>query len=377
MKKFSTLLIALMLFSGYVFSQVEVTFQVDMSQEGASDDGIYVTGNWMDDAGLGGEWQEPGTNDDARMTDGDGDGIYTLTVSLPAGDYQYKYANGTGFANAEAGGGGDNYQADLSDCGGVDNGFGGYNRTMTVQDGETQFFLDIFQFNSCATTDVNTASVTFQVNMNQEGASDDGVFVTGNWMDDAGLGGEWQEPGSNTDAQMSDDDGDGIYTLTVAITPGDYQYKYANGTGFANAEAGGGGDNYQADLSACGGVDNGFGGYNRTMTVPAGAAEYTLPAFFFNSCELTITSISTPISTIRDITIAPNPMSSRALIIIDNPSFSDHQLIIYDMMGRAVKQYRNVQTNVELNRSELNAGIYQAVFRNDKGEVMTTKFMVQ
>jgi len=376
MKKHFTLITSLLLFSWSAIAQVSVTFQVDMTQEEISEDGVFVTGNWMDDAGLGGEWEEPGSNEDARMTDGNGNGIYTLTVMLPAGEYQYKYANGSGFVNAEAGGDSDNYQADLSDCGGVDNGFGGYNRTLTVADGEAELFLEAFQFNSCVTAEIISADVTFRVDMGQETVSEDGVFVTGNWMDDAGLGGEWQEPGSNTDAQLTDEDGDGIYTLTVTIPAGDYLYKYANGSGFVNAEAGGDSDNYQADLSDCGGVDNGFGGYNRTMTVPEGASELTLQLFVFNACELT-SSTSAPISTIRGISIAPNPMSSYALITIDNPSFTKHDVTIYDMMGRAVRQFRQVQTNVEIQRSDLVAGMYHAVFSNEKGEVMTAKFIVR
>jgi len=219
-------------------------------------------------------------------------------------------------------------------------------------------------------------SVTFQVDMTQEEISEDGVFVTGNWMDDAGLGGEWEEPGSNEDARMTDGNGNGIYTLTVMLPAGEYQYKYANGSGFVNAEAGGDSDNYQADLSDCGGVDNGFGGYNRTMTVPEGASELTLQLFVFNACELT-SSTSAPISTIRGISIAPNPMSSYALITIDNPSFTKHDVTIYDMMGRAVRQFRQVQTNVEIQRSDLVAGMYHAVFSNEKGEVMTAKFIVR
>jgi len=215
------------------------------------------------------------------------------------------------------------------------------------------------------------------VDMSVQGASSDGVFATGNWMDDAGLGGEWQTPGDNAEAQMTDDNGDDIYTLTVMLPAGDYQYKYANGTGFANAEAGGDQDNFQADLSACGGTDNGFGGYNRNFTVPEGASEFVLDAFFFNSCELSTTSVSAPTSTIQGITIAPNPVAGRALITIDNPSFSNHELVIYDMTGRAVKRFYDVQTRVEINRSDLNSGMYLAAFRNEKGEIITAKFVVR
>ena len=216
--------------------------------------------------------------------------------------------------------------------------------------------------------------VTFRVDMSVVGASDNGVFVTGNWMDDAGLGGEWQEPGSNQSARLTDDDEDGVYTLTVTLPAGTYQFKYANGAGWPNAEAGGGGDNYQADLSGCGGTDNGFGGYNRNMTVPADDS-YELPAYEFNSCNLS-TSISEPISTIKGIRIAPNPVIATSQIVLDNPTFTPHNLLISDMTGKVVKMIPNVLNVVEISRGDLAPGLYFATFRNDKGETITSKLLV-
>ncbi len=218
-------------------------------------------------------------------------------------------------------------------------------------------------------------TVTFQVDMSEVGADAAGIFVTGNWMDDAGLGGEWQEPGSNPEAELTDEDGDGVFTLTVTLPAGSYQYKYANGTGWPNAEAGGGADNYQADLSGCNGTDNGFGGYNRNIEIPTGVDEFSLPAFLFNSCGLS-TSVSEPISTIRGIEVAPNPIVGRAQITLDNPTSADHDLVITDMAGRIVKEVSNVQNFVIIDADELSSGLFLATFRNDRGETITTKLLV-
>ncbi len=68
-------------------------------------------------------------------------------------------------------------------------------------------------------------SVTFQVDMNNETVSPDGVHMAGNWQAAAGYPGDWQP---NT-AELTDDDADGIYTLTVDLPTGQYEYKFING----------------------------------------------------------------------------------------------------------------------------------------------------
>jgi len=71
-------------------------------------------------------------------------------------------------------------------------------------------------------------SVTFQVDMNGETVSPNGVHVAGDWQD--GLPGEDTNAGDWTaDANMmSDVDADGIYELTVILPAGEYQFKFIN-----------------------------------------------------------------------------------------------------------------------------------------------------
>ena len=73
-------------------------------------------------------------------------------------------------------------------------------------------------------------SVTFQVDMNGQTVSPDGVHVAGSFQAAAGFEFEgvptdWQ-PGT---AAMIDDNSDGIYSLTVDIPAGQYEYKFING----------------------------------------------------------------------------------------------------------------------------------------------------
>ncbi len=78
-------------------------------------------------------------------------------------------------------------------------------------------------------------SVTFQVDMNGETVSPNGVHVAGNWQDEAGFPGEWDP--NTTSRGMTDDNADGIYELTVDVPPGDYEYKFINDNAWGADEA--------------------------------------------------------------------------------------------------------------------------------------------
>ncbi|MEM1215626.1 MAG: T9SS type A sorting domain-containing protein [Bacteroidota bacterium] len=220
-------------------------------------------------------------------------------------------------------------------------------------------------------------SVTFAVDMNEQTVSMDGVFATGNWMDDAGLGGEWQEPGSNMDAMLTDDDGDGVYTLTVSMAAGTYEMKYANGTGWANAEAGGGNDNYQADLEACDGIGNGLGGFNRGITVPAGDA-YTVDIYLFNSCTESAVLNTDEVSTLGKVTIAPNPATDLLNVTFDNDLRADHVVSLFSLTGQLLTRVNLGNSNtLTLDVSNYPKGMYLLQFTNDKGETGTKKLMIK
>jgi hypothetical protein len=92
---------------------VPITFQVDMSDADVSGS-VYVAGGFTN-------WQ----NERVEMMDDDEDGIYEATIDIAAGStHQYKFMNG------------DTWETVPQECG-VDDGYGGYNREITIPDTET------------------------------------------------------------------------------------------------------------------------------------------------------------------------------------------------------------------------------------------------
>ncbi|MDD4177848.1 MAG: hypothetical protein PHY58_12265, partial [Bacteroidales bacterium] len=92
MKKF-LLGFLMLIFSGFItcaMAQVDVTFQVDMSEQTVSDDGVSVAGDFQNEAGYPNNWA-PG---ETMMTQVGATSVYALTVQLPAGTYSFKYING-------------------------------------------------------------------------------------------------------------------------------------------------------------------------------------------------------------------------------------------------------------------------------------------
>jgi hypothetical protein len=223
----------------------DVTFLVNMENENVSAEGIYYVGElqgWV----VG----------DTPMLDSDGDGIYEVTLSAEVGsEVQFRFLNGNDWPFSET---------VPTECG-VDDGFGGMNRSFLV--GEIENVYGPICFGGCIDcepiVEPTTVNVTFQVNMANETVSADGVFIAGSFQG-------WT-PGST---QMTDTDGDGIYTYTAAIeTNTEIAYKFLNGNTWGAPE--------ELVPSDCG-VDNGFGGYNRGLTV--GEADTLLEVVCYGEC---------------------------------------------------------------------------------------------
>ena len=228
------------------------TFQVDMScpfNPGALVNGsteindLFVTGPLLGWAG------NEGYN---QLTDEDGDNIFSVTLDFPAGDVEYKYAV-NGFADQE------NLVDDMqngADCAPVTD-YAGYANRLVAAGSSTN---DIF--GSCTICSEQVVDVTLSVDVSNE--SFDYVTIAGTFN------------GWNNEANpMSDDDGDGIYTITLQFPPNSAQeYKFLGNGNWGIAEVFDGSES----------CTTGPGEYiNRVVQVPG--QSIVLDTVCYNLCE--------------------------------------------------------------------------------------------
>ena len=185
-------------------AEVDVTFQVDMSEYGGAYGSVNINGSF--NGWCGGC---------AAMTDADADGIFDITIPLAPGTYEYKFTLDGWTA-----------QEEFTEGDACTSTIDGYtNRTVEVTEATV---LAAPCYNSCDACDgsgggdggdggTGAMGVTFNVDMSCAPAFDN-VFVTGPWC------GWCANDVYNT---MTDDDGDGIYSVTVPDLTGTVEYKYA------------------------------------------------------------------------------------------------------------------------------------------------------
>lgn len=81
---------------------------------------------------------------------------------------------------------------------------------------------------------------TISVDMTESGmVPDSTVWIAGAL---GGIYGTWNEPGTNPNNQMFDNDGDGIYSITLALPEGIVAFKFFWGAGWSNGDPAPGGD---------------------------------------------------------------------------------------------------------------------------------------
>ena len=167
----------------------DVTFNVNMSNYPgglADSDIVYLNGNFVGWCG-----------DCTPMNDDDGDGIWTVTVALEDGDYEYKFTINGWSVQEEFGSIGAVEGCTVTD--------GTYtNRAFTVAGADMT--LETVFWNLCpGETPGQVYNVTFAVDTSNITVGDSGMYLGG---------------GAFGDAQghaMSDDDGDGIYEVTLEV----------------------------------------------------------------------------------------------------------------------------------------------------------------
>lgn len=207
--------------------------------------------------------------------------------------------------------------------------------------------------------------VALRVDMSAVTTVDDTVCVAGDFQDsDAVLTGvsDWTA-GAHI---LTDDDGNGVYYILLSLPAGTYQYKFINGGTW--------GDNEGAGLDATCGIDDGFGNFNRGMTISSD----TSISYIYDSCtELDATSTEN-LKQVTSFKITPNPLTSYSVINIDNSKSTTHDVIVTDIAGRTVKTMNAVRgSQIGIERGNLNPGIYFVTVINEDGERGTQKLMIQ
>ncbi len=230
-----------------------VRLRVDMSLEAAiSPNGVHVAGDFQG-------W-DPAVN---PLQDLDEDGIWETVVSFDTtglgSTILFKFINGNAWTNPT-----ENVEDET--CG---DGFG--NRTMALTSTNDVLYGDLATggapcYNACGTC-VSPTEVTLRVDMtSQETVSVNGVHVAGSFQG-------W----SANATPLSDDDGDGIWEVTLGMAPGEYEFKFING----NDWSGNGDGNVDNELvvgdCAAEGTDN------RALSVGSDPVLYEV---CYNACEL-------------------------------------------------------------------------------------------
>lgn len=216
----------------------EITFAVDASQIEVAPEGLFIAGTFN------GFSPEP-------MTDA-GDGIYSFTAEAESGTtVLWKYLNGDNFDNAET----------VPEACGEDDGFGGFNRAFEMPEADT--VLDLVCFGACGPCEViepgDPVDVTFAVDASLITTDPAGMHISGSFNDFI--------------PEAMEEQGDGIWTFTAAIASGtEATWKFINGDTPAGEEG----------VPAECGEDDGFGGFNRSLLVPA--EDTVLDPVCFASC---------------------------------------------------------------------------------------------
>ena len=223
----------------------DVTFNVNMSNYPgglADSDIVYLNGNFVGWCG-----------DCTPMNDDDGDGIWTVTVALEDGDYEYKFTINGWSVQEEFGSIGAVEGCTVTD--------GTYtNRAFTVAGADMT--LDTVFWNLCpGETPGQVYNLTFAVDTANITVGDSGMYLGG---------------GAFGDAQghaMSDDDGDGIYEVTLEVNTDQVGANYI----FLNGPGDGGDWGAKEDLTGqeCADVNN----YNDRMLPEFDGDTYLLHCF--------------------------------------------------------------------------------------------------
>jgi hypothetical protein len=316
-----------------------VTFQVDMSNETVSPDGVHIAGAFQG-------WNPSAT----PMTD-IGNGLYEVQLTIQNQSHQFKFVNGNSWGNEES---------IPSGC--LVSG----NREINVS-ADTLYKVC---FASCTWPCVqfpDSSTITFGVEIPDTITVPADPDSGGVWIEGSFTNPSWQDGA----VKMMDDDGDGIYTYTIKLGGApEIQYKYVlgkpNTAGFEEESA-----DFETD--GCG-VSNPVSTPNRLFNrtdMDEGVGH------IWNSCDTVF--ISTSIGSIgavgNSVKLFPNP--TEGVTYLEFEKTANYDIRVYDLSGKMVERISARNNLITLNTEDYTQGMYIVDIRDENNDQLQLKLVVQ
>ncbi|MEL7340287.1 MAG: T9SS type A sorting domain-containing protein, partial [Bacteroidota bacterium] len=232
------------------------------------------------------------------------------------------------------------------------------------------FFVYVGPYEITVEPEPEVYTVTLAVDMNQEtSVSPDGVYAAGTFQEADTSAATNCNNFSDDCTPLEDADGNGVWAITIEVPAGDYEYKFINGRNWSINEG--------AGIDSTCGVGDGFGGFNRQISVSSD----TTVIYVYDSCTLSSDSIvgSVGVEEILDfnISLAPNPMDEIARIEIDNPQYHQLSMSLLNLNGQVLRRWDRVAQVVQVERKGLSSGLYLLRIQDEQGRSLTQKIMIQ
>ena len=216
---------------------------------------------------------------------------------------------------------------------------------------------------SCKNTANETVTIIFDESLNCTNAPGDlaGLEAIGFHSGTNGWQGvvDWDA----ATAANAANDGNDFFTVTIA--PAEYY-----GVEWANLEkidfVFNQGPAVPAEPWASEGKDNNADG--------TGCADFFLVIADMAECV----SSTVDVALVSSLTVTPNPFSERTVISFSNENNQVYDITVTSLTGQIVRRFQNISGNaIELERGNLQAGMYFVTFQSETGKIATTKVVVR
>lgn len=315
-------------------SAKKVKFQVDMTGQVLSPNGIHVMSDFQAICGLGLDFSPDGALLTKDLIDTN---IYYIVVDIPAfAKYEYKYVNGD-----------QSYEVEVVE----EKAQVGYNfidnRWIYIDSlANDTTVLPAFRFNK--TSAAGFTMMRFVVDMTLQTVSPNGVHVAGNFQG-------WDP--SNARLYSF---GNSTYEIILYDTLGDINsYNFYNGNTVATVE-----------------VVTGNCAVNGMRELTLGM-DTILSKVCFNTCSTCYPAAVADNELTQGQEVYPNPMHDHALIRFHDAT-QTHQVTLSDLSGRRVMHYGSFKgTQLTIDRNNLPNGLYVLTIEEENGGKTSQKLLLE